>query len=61
MSSNKVIYGLFDDDDKVLHATKTLVRKGYTVNEVFSFPVHGLDTAMGYVVEWQLHHLFMEF
>ncbi len=48
MSSNKVIYGLFDDDDKVLHATKTLVSKGYTVNEVYSpFPVHGLDTAMG--------------
>ena len=48
MSSNKIIYGLFDDDDKVLHATKTLVSKGYTVNEVYSpFPVHGLDTAMG--------------
>ena len=48
MNSNKVIYGLYDDDDKLLHATKTLVSRGFTVNEVYSpFPVHGLDTAMG--------------
>ena len=48
MSSSKVIYGLYDDDDKLVHATKTLVEKGYSINEVYSpFPVHGLDTAMG--------------
>jgi len=48
MSSSKVIYGLYDDDDKLVHATKTLVGKGYSINEVYSpFPVHGLDTAMG--------------
>ena len=28
MSSSKVIYGLYDDDDKLVHATKTLVGKG---------------------------------
>jgi len=48
MSSSKVIYGLYDDDDKLVHATKILVGKGYSINEVYSpFPVHGLDTAMG--------------
>tara|TARA_B100001250_G_scaffold334768_1_gene300771 strand:+ start:858 stop:1499 length:642 start_codon:yes stop_codon:yes gene_type:complete len=48
MTSNKVIYGLYDDDDKIVNATKTLVDKGYSINEVYSpFPVHGLDTAMG--------------
>ena len=32
----------------MLHATKKLVSRGFTVNEVYSpFPVHGLDTAMG--------------
>ena len=48
MHSGKVIYGLYDDDDKLLDATKTLVGKGYSINEIYSpFPVHGLDTAMG--------------
>jgi hypothetical protein len=48
MSTTKVIYGLYDDDDKLLAATKTMVSEGYHVNEVYSpFPVHGLDTAMG--------------
>ena len=45
---NKVIYGLYGDDDHVLAATKKIVSKGYRVNEVYSpYPVHGLDTAMG--------------
>jgi len=45
---NKVIYGLFGDDDHVLAATKKIVARGFRVNEVFSpYPVHGLDTAMG--------------
>ena len=48
MNSSKVIYGLYDDDDKLLAATRTMVSEGYHVNEVYSpFPVHGLDTAMG--------------
>ncbi len=46
--ANKIIYGLFGDDDHVLEATKKIVAKGYRVNEVYSpYPVHGLDTAMG--------------
>ena len=46
--SNKIIYGLYDDDEQILEATKIIVDKGYHINEVYSpFPVHGLDTAMG--------------
>ena len=46
--SNKIIYGLFADDELLLDATKKLVSKGHRVNEVYSpYPVHGLDTAMG--------------
>ena len=46
--ANKIIYGLFGDDDHVLEATKKIIAKGYRVNEVYSpYPVHGLDTAMG--------------
>ena len=36
MHSGKVIYGLYDDDDKLLDATKTLVGKGYSINEIYS-------------------------
>ena len=46
--SNKIIYGLFADDEHLLDATKKIVSKGHTVDEVYSpYPVHGLDTAMG--------------
>ena len=31
---NKVIYGLYGDDDHVLAATKKIVSKGFRVNEV---------------------------
>ena len=46
--ADKIIYGLYGDDDHVLEATKKIVASGYSVNEVYSpYPVHGLDTAMG--------------
>ena len=46
--ADKIIYGLYGDDDHVLEATKEIVARGYSVNEVYSpYPVHGLDTAMG--------------
>ena len=46
--ADKIIYGLYGDDDHVLEATKEIVASGYSVNEVYSpYPVHGLDTAMG--------------
>ena len=43
-----VIRALYDDDDTVLDAVKSVREKGYYVEEVYSpFPIHGLDKAMG--------------
>ncbi len=43
-----IVRALYDDDDVVLDAVKTVRDKGYHVHEVFSpFPIHGLDKAMG--------------
>ena len=48
MSKEKIIYGLYDDDDIILDAVKTIKDKGHHIDEVYSpFPIHGLDTAMG--------------
>ena len=48
MSKEKVIYGIYEDDDIILKAVKIIRSEGYHVNEVFSpFPIHGLDKAMG--------------
>jgi len=46
--SNKVIYGLYDDDDILLKGVKELRAAGVRIREVYTpFPVHGLDKAMG--------------
>lgn len=43
-----IVRALYDDDDIVLAAVKTVRKEGYHVNEVYSpFPIHGLDHAMG--------------
>ncbi|MCH8553669.1 MAG: DUF3341 domain-containing protein [Schleiferiaceae bacterium] len=43
-----VMRALYDDDDVLLDAVKSVRSKGYYVQEVFCpFPVHGLDKAMG--------------
>ena len=43
-----VIRALYDDDDTVMDAVKSVREKGYYVEEVYSpFPIHGLDKAMG--------------
>ena len=48
MSKEKIIYGIYNDDDIILEAVKTIREKGHHVDEVYSpFPIHGLDTAMG--------------
>ena len=48
MSKEKIIYGIYNDDDLILDAVKIIREKGYHVDEVYSpFPIHGLDTAMG--------------
>ncbi|KDN56822.1 DUF3341 domain-containing protein [Flavobacterium seoulense] len=48
MSSNKVIYAIYNDDDVLMHAVKTTRAAHHHIEEVFTpFPVHGLDKAMG--------------
>ena len=48
MSSNKVIHALYDDDDALLSAVKSIREKKYHIEEVYTpFPVHGLDKVLG--------------
>ena len=48
MSSHKVVYAFYTDDDVLLDAVKTVKEADYHIEEVFTpFPVHGLDKAMG--------------
>ena len=48
MSSNQVIHALYDDDDTLLSAVKSIRDKKYHIEEVYTpFPVHGLDKALG--------------
>jgi len=46
--ANKFIHAVYDDDDKLLDAVKSLKKNKVTIEEVFTpFPVHGLDHVMG--------------
>ena len=46
--SNKVVHALYDDDDVLLSAVKTIRSEKHHIEEVYTpFPVHGLDKAMG--------------
>ena len=46
--ADKIIYAMYDDDDKLLDGARMLVSKGIHVNEVFSpMPIHGLDDVIG--------------
>ena len=48
MSTTKIIYGLYNDDDILLDAIKSIRSKGIEIAEVYTpFPVHGLDKALG--------------
>ena len=46
--SKKVIHAVYNDDDVLMAAVKTLRAKNYHIDEVFTpFPVHGLEKALG--------------
>ncbi|MDB9932964.1 DUF3341 domain-containing protein, partial [Flavobacteriales bacterium] len=46
--ADKIIYAMYDDDDKLMDGAKMLVSKGIHVNEVFSpMPIHGIDDVIG--------------
>ena len=48
-SGEKYILGIFDDEDVLLKAVKTVREGGLKIHEVYSpFPIHGLDDALGY-------------
>jgi len=48
MSITKRIYGLYGDDDELMHGVKAFRDKGIEISEVYTpFPVHGLDKALG--------------
>jgi len=48
MSSNQVIHALYDDDDILLSAVKSIRDEKHHIEEVYTpFPVHGLDKALG--------------
>ena len=48
MSSNKVIHALYDDDDVLLKAVKSIKDEKHPIEEVYTpFPVHGLDKVLG--------------
>lgn len=50
MERNKhFIVGIFDDEDVVLSAITKVRESGVKIHEVYSpFPIHGIDTALGY-------------
>jgi hypothetical protein len=46
--STKMAYGVFDDDDVVLHAIPKLREQKFNVVDVISpFPIHGIDNVLG--------------
>ena len=46
--ADKIIYAMYDDDDKLMDGAKKLVSNGVHVNEVFSpMPIHGIDDVIG--------------
>lgn len=48
MSTTKIIYGLYGDDDDLMHGVKVFRERGIDISEVYTpFPVHGLDKALG--------------
>ena len=48
MSTNKVIHALYNDDDVLMDAVKTVKESNHHIEEVFTpFPVHGLDKLLG--------------
>ena len=50
MEANKsFIVGVFEDEDVLIDAVRSVRKNGVKIHEVYSpFPVHGLDEALGY-------------
>jgi hypothetical protein len=45
---SKFIFGIFSDEEKVMHSIAPLRAKGVVIKDVISpFPIHGMDHALG--------------
>ena len=48
METSKVIHAIYNDDDVLIAAVKTVKANKHHIEEIYTpFPVHGLDKAMG--------------
>lgn len=48
MTKEKILYAMYDDEEVLKSAAKSLVSKGVKVSEVYSpFPIHGIDPIIG--------------
>ncbi|MFN0274298.1 MAG: DUF3341 domain-containing protein [Chitinophagales bacterium] len=48
MTNKKIVFGLFEDEQVLMKAVKTVRNEGLKISDVLTpFPVHGLDEAMG--------------
>lgn len=53
--SKKILLGIFDDEEILLHAVEPVKRSGAKLHKVYSpFPIHGIDDAIG-LKESRLH------
>ena len=47
--SEKILYGIFEDEEVLLSSVKEIRSNNIEIEEVFSpFPIHGLDKALGF-------------
>ena len=54
--NKEVIYGIYGDEEDLLHAVRNAKNKHLEIMDVFSpFPVHGMDQALG-LSESRLHY-----
>lgn len=54
------VLGVYDDEDVLIDAVKTVRDDGVKIEEVYSpFPVHGLEIALGYKRSWLSVAAFM--
>lgn len=48
MTNKKIVFGLYEDEQVLMKAVKTVRNEGLKISDVLTpFPVHGLDDAMG--------------
>lgn len=51
--NNTIVYGMYNDDDAITNAAKSLVSKGVYIRTAYSpFPIHGIEKVLG--IKWTL-------